>query len=122
MVVSVRVGVGVVEGPKDGVILEIDWLDIVLIVEVVVELWVCMMIRWLMIASCHVVVILEGAVWSRMASSIFMFVPHIMMRHHTKHIVVMRFHWGHVMITIRGWVLMFTFIEVFIDNILFSLG
>ena len=107
-----------VEGPKDGMILEINWLDIVLIVKVVVELGVCMMIRWLMIASCHEVVVLEGAVWSGVASSILMLVSHIMMRHHTKHIVVMSCHWSNVMVAIRGWVLMFTFIVVFIDNIL----
>ena len=46
VVVSVRVGIGVVEGLKDGVILEIDRCDVVLIVKLVLELGVCMMMGW----------------------------------------------------------------------------
>ena len=82
VVVSVRVGIGVVEGPKDGVILEINRCDVVLVVEVVVELRVCMMIGWQVIRA-WLVAASVSVVWSGASIPILRLISHFMMRHHT---------------------------------------
>ena len=116
VVVSVRVGIGVVEGLKDGVILEINRRDVVLIVKLVLELGVCMMIGWQMIRA-WLVAASVSVVWSGASIPILRLISHIMMRHHTEHVVVI-LHWGNVVVAISGWVSTFTFIVVIIDNIL----
>ena len=107
--------IGVVEGPKDGVILEINRRDVVLIVEVVVELRVCMMIRWQIIRAWLVVASIS-VVWSGASIPILRLISHFMMRHHTENVVVI-LHWGYVVVAICGWVRPFTFIIVIVDNI-----
>ena len=105
VVVSIGVGIGVVKGRKDGMIIEIHGRDIVSIIELVEELFVRMIFLRIpeLIHISHIILAVMG--------------------HQAEHISMLGMgDWGHVMVAYSGWVRKLTFIDVLIYDIFGGLG
>ena len=114
MIVAVRVGVFVGQSGKHGMLMEIHGLDIVLIVKLVLELWVCVM-------ECVVspVFVAIGEVRGVVNSNIMVIIiRHVVVREQREDISFtgLRRDWGHVMIAWGDdWVLKVSSLVVSID-------
>ena len=92
MIIAVGVAVGMVETMKDSVVMELNWLDIMLIIELVHQLWVCVVIAKRTIAITSLILLAIG-------------MPPIGMRirmiESTKHGMIMEINWRYIVCIVK---------------------
>ena len=92
MIIAVGVAVGMVETTKDCVVMELNRLDIMLIIELVHQLWVCVVIAKRTIAITSLILLAIGM------PSIGM---RIRMIESTKHGMIMEINWRYIMCIVK---------------------